>query len=107
MSEPNIDEQIEWVRAVASRNWQVPPAGLELQAIAILDTLERYKLNAAMLERAERELERAERALLRNGFQDLGGEDWKPPVNELAARLWTAKPHLVQALAIMEGRPHE
>lgn len=30
----------------------------------------------------QQRLERAERALLRSGFQDLGGQEWKPPLGK-------------------------
>jgi hypothetical protein len=33
------------------------------------------------------QLARAQRALLRAGFQDLGAQEWKPPVNEVAGKL--------------------
>lgn len=36
-------------------------------------------------------LARAERALLRAGFEDLGGEEWKPPVNAAAGELFRLK----------------
>ena len=39
----------------------------------------------------DEKLARAERALLRAGFQDLGGEEWKPPVNEAAGELFRLK----------------
>jgi hypothetical protein len=43
------------------------------------------------IEFLKRKLERAEGALTRAGFQDLGGEHWKPPVNEAAGELFRLK----------------
>jgi len=45
------------------------------------ETVMRVSLIKAIAQR-----DRAVRALNRSGFKDLGGEEWKPPVNEYAAR---------------------
>lgn len=43
------------------------------------------------IELLSRKLERAQSALQRAGFQDLGGEQWKPPINEAAGELFRLK----------------
>ena len=49
----------------------------------------------------EWKLQRAERALLRAGFQDLGGEEWKPPLGPVPdftqADRWAARVKLLEA----------
>lgn len=54
------------------------------------DRRARHEENMALLaEMADlrAQLARAERALLRGGFEDHGAQEWKPPVNEVAGRL--------------------
>lgn len=58
------------------------------------------------LEEAKAKLDRAVRALQRSGFQDLGGEEWQPPVNEVAGKLQQRVYELEQDLA-MAREAHE
>lgn len=50
-----------------------------------------------------KELERAKRALVRSGFEDLGGQEWKPPVNRRVAELQERVNELTKALEKIEA----
>lgn len=50
-----------------------------------------------------KELKRAKGALIRSGFEDLGGQEWKPPVNHRVTELQERVNELAKALEKIEA----
>ena len=76
----NVRGSKEWEELVKRHQWRAENLYNSMEDKVILYA-------AKLIEEQRKQLDRAERALISAGFEDLGGQEWKPPVNKVVGEL--------------------